>query len=532
MDTLPPPPAIIQPWTSEQSRHLLFRAGFGGKPQEIANLTQAGSSKAVETLLSGPTETFPVPSWLEELRTMPPPHKYLAQADEQTKRKFRQLMQQHSREVVASWIHQMMSSPTPADMLHQKMTFFWHSHFATSMQKVRSPVSIYDQIKFFQDHALGNYGDILHGIIHDTAMLKYLDNDQNRKGKPNENLARELMELFSLGQGHYSEKDIQEGARALTGMGIKRGHYSYQEKQHDADSKTIFGQTGNFNGDDFVNLILEKPECAIFMTRKLWTYFAGEIPNEKTIQQLASIFRDSKYDIKSLLRAMFQHPDFYSPDVMGSQIKSPIQLIVGTARTLNLTSTNPQFYGRMLMMMGQVPYLPPNVKGWPGGREWIDTTRLVTRYTFANIIAEGKVPAEIDPRMKGDTDSSQNHPSSVVASHGNMEEMTMSAMDSSDTKHSEGSEMLKKKDLKDKNRRMFSRNLKINFKASELLGHPQDAPTAIQRAADLLLPVPLTEIERQTILEGLQQQLAATSHDQALQWLIGKVMLLPSFQLN
>ena len=487
-------------WNWEKARHLLFRAGFGGKQEEIEAVLGKGLPGALDDLLGGPTLELPVPEWLEEDQQIDP--RAIRRMNETDKKMLQRRNRQHTREMVGGWVQFMMSAPTPADMLHQKMAFFWHSHFVTSAQKVKATPFLYNQLKLFHEQALGNFGDLLHAIIRDPAMLRYLDNDRNHRGKPNENLARELMELFSLGPGHYTEQDIREGARALTGYSVEPYQFRFRKFLHDAGSKTILGRTGQFNGDDFANLILEQPACAEFITRKLWVYFASENPKDDVIGTLAQKFRDAKYEVKILLREMFSHPEFYSNEVMGAQIKSPLQLVVGTARTLGLAVSNFEFYGRMLYMMDQVPYMPPNVKGWPGGRAWIDTSRLVTRYTFAEIIAEGKVPQEMDPRLPGD-------------------------MDFRDPDMTDEERKLKFQ----QRRTMPPKNLRVDFDAGKFVGSKFSAAEAIDAIARVLLAIAPSREERQKLIKNLEKALAEKSGEAALQRAVGDIMLLPAYQL-
>lgn len=487
-------------WTWEKARHLLFRAGFGGKPTEIEEAVRQGQSAAIEHLLSGPTRPLPVPEWLEDDKKIDP--KAVKQLAKEEQQELQRRNRQHLREIQAGWLRFMISAPTPSDMLHEKLAFFWHGHFASSIQKVQATPFIYGQLKLLHEQALGRFGDFLHAIIHDPAMLRYLDNDQNRKGKPNENLARELMELFSLGKGHYTEQDIQEGARALTGWGIEPYGFRQRPFQHDAGEKTIFGKTGKWGGDDFVDLILAQPACARFITGKLWEFFAGENPPAAVIEELAKGFRDSGCDNKALLRALFSHPEFYSAEVMGSQIKSPVQLVVGVSRTLGLAVSPLEFYGQMLLMMGQAPYLPPNVKGWPGGRAWIDTTRLVSRYSFANIIGRGSVPPELDPRMQGDQEL-------------NRPEMTVE----------------EKKAARKLRPMMMPRNLRVTFDVNALVGKNATAEEALDRLVRILLPIAPAPEELRSLCDRLKTTAGGALTDEAVRGVVGELMMLPAFQL-
>jgi uncharacterized protein (DUF1800 family) len=498
---MPSDPSTVIDWNWEKARHLLFRAGFGGNRSEIEEAVSKGLKATVDHLLSGPTRTLPEPVWLEEDKKITPKEMRAKTKEEQ--QEYQKLSRQHIKELQAGWIQYMISCPTPADMLHEKMSFFWHGHFATNVQNVKGPPFIFSQLKLLHDQALGNFGKFLHAIIRDPAMLRYLNNDQNKKGKPNENLARELMELFSLGGGNYTEKDIQEGARALTGWGIEPYEFKLKSFAHDNGEKTILGKTGKWGGDEFVSIILEQPACATFITRKLWVYFANEKPKESVIQDLANEFRASGYEIKTLLRSLFTHPEFYSDQVVGSQIKSPIQLVVGTSRTLGLSVNAREFYGRMLLMMGQVPYLPPNVKGWPGGRAWIDTSRLVTRYSFAGIIGSGKVPQEIDPRMQGDGDMELNSPEMM-----NQE---------------------KEKKTKEQRKSMMPRNLKAGFDVKPLIGSKETPAEVVDELARVLLAFPPAKEEREILINNLES--ASKGGGDPIQKLVGDFMMLPAYQL-
>jgi uncharacterized protein (DUF1800 family) len=512
-------------WSWETSRHLLSRAGFGGRREEVEKAHKGGLKATVEQLLSGPTRKLPVPAWLEEDRKF---EFNLRGMKEEKRKERRRIFQSHARELIGGWVELMITSPTPADMLHQKMAFFWHGHFASSVQKVKAPPFIYDQLKLFYENALGNYGALLHGIIRDPAMLLYLDNQQNRKGKPNENLAREIMELFSLGVGNYTEQDIKEGARALTGLGIRPFEFVYNRRAHDDGQKTIFGKTGRWTGNDFVNLILEQPACAEYMVSRFWNYFGSEkIPNG-VLKDLVAVFRDSKYDVKILLKSLFTHEHFYSEEVMASLIKSPVQLVVGTARTLGLQTSTPQFFGSMLNMMGQVPYFPPNVKGWPGGTSWIDTSRLVTRFTFAEIIGEGQIPKDIDPRMDeeisgaGDEsmemaeNTSQSKPTEAVAQK-----------EAVSPRQQKRQAFLKKKPGKGRGMKLPN-NLMVDFDATRIAAG-RTPEEIFDEVAELLLVIPPDAKEKQSILSTMK---SAGEIDEAwVQKLIGRIMLLPAYQI-
>lgn len=456
-------------WSLNHARHLLMRAGFCGRREELDQVYRDGMIGSVDKLLGGSIQKIPRPEWPDV------PANGARRSDEERQAQ-RQRNRQRQQELVSDWVQRMIAASTPADMLQHRMIMFWHGHFATSIQKVKNPIPVYNQLKLFHEQALGNYGHLLNSIVHDPAMLLYLDNTKNRRGKPNENLAREIMELFSLGPGNYSETDIKEGARALTGAGVGPTGYRFSKGQHDDGIKTILGSTGNHDGDAFVRIILQQPACAGFMIRKLWRYFAGTDGEPSVIRSITRAFRAANYDTKTALRSIFTHPQFYSESVIGAQVKSPVQLVVGTARTLQLQVSTPNFYRRMLALMGQVPYQPPNVKGWPDNRAWIDTSRLLTRYTFAEMIAQGGIPGDVNPRMMGGKTA-------------------------------------------------------ISFDPMPIAGDVIDPDAAIAEICNVLLAIPPTDKEHRQLAIELGHEMKRRRHDDALRDAIGAVMRLPQFQL-
>ncbi len=380
----------------QQARHLLARAGFGGRRQEIDRWTGLRQEERVTELLAGPSSiacTRPV--WLDQSDRQA--------ANRMASREERQEEQIQNREwtrdLIQTWLHSMVAAPDPAGMLRLKMTFFWHGHFATHMQKVKSAGRIWRQLDLFHREAIGNFGTLLQGIVQDPAMLIYLDNVRSHRNAPNENLSRELMELFSLGNGAYTEADIREGARALTGNSIEGNAFRFRPFMHDSGDKTILGQAGIDRAADFVDCILQQPACARFVTAKLWRFFAGETASSAPIEELASVFRHSSYDVKPLLQAIFSHADFHGDGIMGNQIKSPLQLVVGTLRTTQLDGLPEGAMMRLMGQMGQMPYQPPNVKGWPDGRAWIDTSRLLIRMAMAELIQARQLPRNMQRMM-------------------------------------------------------------------------------------------------------------------------------------
>jgi uncharacterized protein (DUF1800 family) len=276
----------------------------------------------------------------------------------------------------------------------EKMVLFWHGHFATSVEKVKNPYFMWRQNDLFRRLATGNWQQLLVESGKDPAMLIWLDQGQSRKDHPNENYAREVMELFALGEGHYTEHDIAEGARALTGWAYdyRNQTYAYHPYVHDEGSKTFLGRTGNFNGDDVIKIIVEQPTAARFITAKLWNYFAGQVPSEELNEALAANFRAHGNNFKPFLRDLFRSEEFYSDAIIRNQVKSPVQWLVGSVRVLENELPPPIVSYGMLRQLGQDLFAPPNVKGWDGGITWITTNALLTRYNYAQALVEGSRP--------------------------------------------------------------------------------------------------------------------------------------------
>jgi uncharacterized protein (DUF1800 family) len=292
------------------------------------------------------------------------------------------------------------------------MTLFWHNHFVSSQQKVKVALLMYRQNVTLRENALGNFGTLLHAVARDPAMVIYLDNAQNRKGTPNENFAREVMELFTLGEGHYGEQDIKEAARAFTGWSLDRdtGRFRFRPFIHDYGQKTVLGRTGNLDGDDVLDVLLSKPETAEFVTRKLWREFVSPDPDEREVKRIAARFRDSHYDIKVALQAMLTSEAFYAAENRGTLIKSPVDLVVGTMRQFGMRPSEAIPFAVAAAGMGQNLFGPPNVKGWPGGEAWINASTLLARKAFLDRLfraddAAGRADAPTSPSMSAEATS-------------------------------------------------------------------------------------------------------------------------------
>ena len=402
----------------DEARHLLWRAGFGGTPAQISAIAQMGPERSVDYLLETPDVADDSPEadlfdrniirpYTEQERQM------AAQArrsrDEDTLARLRAMQQQaevrdrrQMREIQRWWLKRMIETPRP---LEEKMTLFWHGHFATSFRTIENSYHMFIQNQRFRKHALGNYGTLLREIIRDPAMLAYLDNNDSRKGRPNENLARELMELFSMGVGTYSEQDIKEGARALTGYTFRDDEFVFDKENHDDGRKRLFGRTGEFDGDGFVDGILAQRATGVFMTRKLYAYFIGGLPEDpreyspvqgSVLDDMRSTFVRSRYELKPMLRELLLSRHFYSNAVRGQRIKSPADLVVGGVRELRTPVRDLSALLDAMDLMGQSLFFPPSVAGWPGGRTWINTSTMFVRQNTMAFLITGRKPAGRD----------------------------------------------------------------------------------------------------------------------------------------
>lgn len=363
----------------DNARHLLGRTSFAASREEIRAFAGYSRTEAAEKIISAATAA-PIaitlaPAWVVENPIAPSKLQAMSLEERQVEQR-RNV--EHAFQLREWWFREMLSTPTP---LAEKMTLFWHNHFATSQQKVRFTPLMYRQNVTLRRNALGNFGSLLREMARDPAMLIYLDGANSRKEQPNENFAREVMELFTLGEGHYSERDIKEAARAFTGWSIDRdsGEFMFRRGIHDYGKKTVLGKTGNFDGDQIIDVLLGNPQTAQFITRKLWKEFVSTTPDEPEVVRLAAIFRDSGYNIAKLMRAMLSSESFYASENRAALIKSPVEFVVGTMRTFDIETANLRPFVIASALLGQNLFAPPNVKGWPGGEAWINSASLLGR---------------------------------------------------------------------------------------------------------------------------------------------------------
>ena len=361
------------------ARHLLGRTGFAASASDIRAFAKLSRAEAADRLVkaaaAATTAITPPPSWVSEKPPAPAKLQALSQPERQA---LQRVNVEHAFELREWWFREMLTTASP---LAEKMTLFWHNHFATSQQKVRFTPLVYRQNLLLRRNALGNFGTMLREMGRDPAMLVYLDGANSRKEQPNENFAREVMELFTLGEGNYSEKDIKEAARAFTGWSVDResGEFMFRRAIHDYGNKTVLGKTGNFDGDQVFDILLNKPEVAQFITRKLWKEFVSMTPDEREVTRLAASFRESGYNIAKLMRIMLSSDAFYAPENRAALIKSPVEFVVGTMKTFDIETPNLRPFVLASALLGQNVFAPPNVKGWPGGEAWINTATLLGR---------------------------------------------------------------------------------------------------------------------------------------------------------
>ncbi len=394
-----------------KNQHLLWRAGFGPsandtlhsaplEPHELYSLLEKQSSSKpdyidvadnmIKGLMMGVKNEFE----MNENGSMKSP------LSDNQKKNIRRQSVEDLKNLNLSWLNEMTNS---ASQLREKMSLFWHGHFACRI------LNIYYQQLMLQEirsNALGNFGELLRAVSKSAAMLQFLNNQQNRKQHPNENFAREVMELFTLGRGNYSENDVKEAARAFTGWGFNLdGEFVFRQFFHDSQGKTFLGKSGNFDGDDILDILLEQKQTAVFITQKIYRYFVNENAEEGKIQWLAERFYQNNYDIKALMNDIFTGDWFYDEINIGAKIKSPVELLTGIRRMLPMDLEKEQIQLLFQKALGQILFYPPNVAGWPGGKNWIDSSTLMLRLRIPQLIKDDDAfyvtPKEDDDQQMG-----------------------------------------------------------------------------------------------------------------------------------
>ena len=393
-------------WGIQQAAHLLNRAGFGCTPAEAVEAAAKDPAEVVDALVD--YDAIPddkrVPTWMNSDASLRLDRRELQSLSEEERREKmeerRKLEVERLIELRAWWLYRMRHTQRP---LQEKLTLFWHGHFATSFEKVRASYVLLLQNEMFRHHANGNWRKLLGDLARDPAMLIYLDNAMSKADHPNENFARELMELFTLGEGHYTEKDVKEAARAFTGWSLDEERFEFRRRPriHDDGEKTFLGMTGDLDGDEILDAIVAHEQCSRFICRKLWSFFAYANPPDEIVESLAATHRAGKYEFKPVLKEMFLSRAFYGKKAVATQIKSPVQWLVGLCRKLEAPLPGPLVSALMMRSLGQELFAPPNVKGWDGGYTWITTATLMQRYNYAAVMVQGGEAAleDLGPRI-------------------------------------------------------------------------------------------------------------------------------------
>lgn len=376
-----------------KNQHLFCRAGFGVAAENLKDLAGVSPKKmyaALEKASNKKPEYFDVADnsikgifmgisdavKMEEMRKNG--------LDNNVKRQIRQQSREDLKSLNLKWLNEMINTDA---QLREKMALFWHGHFACRDINIFFQQLMLDDIR---SNALGNFGDLLKAVSKSASMLGFLNNQQNKKQHPNENFAREVMELFTMGRGNYTENDIKEAARAFTGWSFNlKGEFVFRKFQHDNGKKTVLGKTGNFDGDDVLNILLEQKQTAKYITRKIYKFFVNENDVDQTkVDWLADRFYQSNYNITNLMNDIFTSDWFYDEKNIGANIKSPIELLVGIRRLLPMEIETVQLQLLFQRALGQVLFYPPNVAGWPGGKNWIDSSSLMLRMRIPQLIKD------------------------------------------------------------------------------------------------------------------------------------------------
>ena len=388
----------------QQLRYLFARAGFGATPAELNEASRTTLKKVVRQLVRNSKSVADLQVVEPEENRTKRQLKGMFRQGQLDKEMLREQIRDNAqkvRDLNLQWLDRMASGN---DALREKMALFWHGHFACRTMG-RNPLFMQQYANTLRQNALGNFRDLLMAVSKEPAMLQFLNNQQNRKNAPNENFAREVMELFTLGRGNYSEYDIKEAARAFTGWQFTpEGQFVFREKVHDEGEKKVFGKTGAFKGEDVIAMLLENQQTARFVTAKIYRFFVNETEDKKRVDQLADQFYKSGYDIADLMETIFTADWFYDPKNVGAHIKSPVELLAGLRHTLGVQFDQPQPQIFVQRTLGQMLFYPPNVAGWPGGKNWIDSSSLLFRMQLPNYVLKA-AEVTVQPKEDGDVNT-------------------------------------------------------------------------------------------------------------------------------
>ncbi len=387
-----------------KNQHLLWRAAFGPMIENVNQLPDVSSKELYEILLkTSSKKPYALDVATNSYDGLIKGIQDLGQMQKLTQDQKKQWRKQSAEDIKSlnlTWLSEMINSEA---QLREKMSLFWHGHFACRV------VNIYFQqqlLNVIRENALGNFGDLLRKVSKTPAMLSFLNNQQNKKQHANENFAREVMELFTMGRGNYTETDVKEGARAFTGWGFNlKGEFVQRPFQHDNGDKIFLGKTGNFDGDDIIDFILEQKATAKFITKKIYKFFVNDEVDNNKVESLAEGFYQSNYDLQKLMNEIFLSDWFYEEKNIGTRIKSPVELIVGVRRLIPMELEKPEAQLLFQKVLGQVLFYPPNVAGWPGGKNWIDSSTLIFRMRLPQILTNSEefliAPKDDDDVMMG-----------------------------------------------------------------------------------------------------------------------------------
>lgn len=383
----------INEWDEKAAIHVLSRTLFGYTQQDIDFALSMSLDEFIDNhLLADKPEPTP-PFWV-----------YDSSSDNSTER---------TRELTYWWYDQMIRQ---GYSFRERIVLFWHNHFVSEVDKVSLPQRMYWQNRLFREYAFGNVRELTKKVSIDPAMLIYLDGNKNRKGAPNENYARELMELFTMGIGNYTETDVQEAARALTGWRVEGVTSYFDPERFDDGTKTILGETGNFGYEDVVDIIFRQNVTAEFFCRELYREFIYFVPDENFVAELAGLLRDNNYELKPVLSALLKSTYFHSPEIIGSKIKNPVEFVVQVMRQFNITSPDYSYMRQVAEALEQKLFDPPNVSGWDGDKRWINTTTLPARNIFTDSVVKGERPGGSELTFKVNLiDYARTYPSSENA---------------------------------------------------------------------------------------------------------------------
>ncbi len=391
-------------WDERLAAHLLRRAGFGSSPDDAKRFGGMSVHAAVDALVNFPsTDALPAPDNLYDPRTTL--MQYFQSGarpgmlDDMSRRKIGQEVRKNERDSLISlqrwWLNRMLTTPAP---LQEKMALYFHGYFTTAaIQKGVSPVMIYNQNQLFRNNALGNLRELTWQVSIDPGMMIYLDNARSDPQHPNENYARELMELFTLGVGNYTEQDVRESARAWTGWILRPrvGDVQFVASRHDDGTKTFLGQTGNWSGRDVVDIIFKQPASAVFFANSLLNFFVYNGPESQLVDAVAKLIQKNDFNLKPVMSTLLRSNVFYSNRSYRALVKSPVEFVIGTYKAFDAKQIDDRAQ-RGLVQMGQILFYPPNVAGWPGGANWLTSQTVIARENFVASLVNSPMIDDVD----------------------------------------------------------------------------------------------------------------------------------------